>query len=80
MQLVKFRTLATITCQTCQEVLKHLMQDPEAAPEREWIESNRQVGIGRPDAKRLAEQVHQCSVSEKKYSAGELLVANPGVQ
>lgn len=56
------------------------MQDPEAAPEREWIESNRQVGIGRPDAKRLAEQVHQCSVSEKKYSAGELLVANPGVQ
>lgn len=35
-----------------------MLQDPNSAPEREWVESSRKVGIGRPDIERLAEQTH----------------------
>lgn len=30
----------------------------QAAPQRDWVESSRKVGIGRPDAQQLAQDVH----------------------
>lgn len=32
------------------------MQDADAAPQREWVESSRKVGIGKPDLERVLEE------------------------
>ena len=49
------------------------MQDPSTAPEREWVESSLHVGIGRPDATRLAAEGQGSSLREGRYPAGHPL-------
>lgn len=35
---------------------KYALQDADAAPQREWIESDRKVGIGKPDLEKFLEE------------------------
>lgn len=51
----------------------NIYQDPSTAPEREWVESSRHVGIRKPDAARLATEVHKGALQGNRYPAGHPL-------
>ena len=48
------------------------MQDASSAPQREWIESSRNVGIGKPDVDQFLEKKHQEKASQR-YPVGHPL-------
>ncbi|KAK9866558.1 hypothetical protein WJX84_006248 [Apatococcus fuscideae] len=51
-------------------IYREAAQDDEGAAERDWIEANKGVGVGRPDMDLLEERHHQESLQGRRYPAG----------
>ena len=54
-------------------IYREAAQDDEGAAERDWIEANKGVGVGRPDMDLLEERHHQESLQGRRYPAGHPL-------